>query len=470
MMRKSAGAVAAVCLLLGGCAAPKQAGSAPISAAPASPPQVTASRVQRVSTAVPFPRGLRIIDDKLYALARGRVREAGGADSKVEDQAGSLFVLDPNIGEPLGGEVSDAVRHNGVLFAAPTSPPFKLFDRTKIPATADRETDRPYCGLAYDPISKNFFVCAFSGIDKPEQNGSVFSKNLSDALFRYDTRSAQWHVVERHDIEKGGLYPHSDPAASPPPHGWLNGPDNCLVVGHWLYAVAKENNLLVRYPLMDIARNPAAGPPMGERVLDDKILVRGQGLQSFQGHSMLAAHDGYLYVGYRTSSVIVRFPIDAAGNPKQPIEAELVARFDAYNPATRKSANLTDMAIGPEGDVYVISAQPSRVYRFTPSATRVYDARAGRAAPWADLAELTKNSYMKSENLTVARDGTVYVTSGDAYDFQSAGGTIYAIKPDDEIRNPNQAQMTNDEKQLGTERLPANGCFSSFRISSFVIR
>lgn len=400
------------------------------SAAPQHTP-VTADRVRRVSTAVPFPRGLQIVDGQLYVLARGRVRESGGVDGAVDDKAGTLYVVDPSVSEPIGSyEVSEAVRNNGRVFAAPTEPPFKLFDRSKVPATADRETDRPYCGLRYDPATRSFFLCAFSGIDKPSGSGSNFSKNLSDAVFRYDTRSRKWYVVERHDIEKGGIYPHHDVTSRPPPHGWLNGPDNCLVVGRWLYCVAKDNSLLTRYDLSEIAKDPDAPPPPSHWVLDEKITVKGHGLQRHLGHSMLAERDGWLYIGYRTSSTILRIPLDREGLPVQPIVGELIAQFDPWDPKTHRSANLTDMVFGPDGELYLVSAQPARVYRFRPDPNQVFDGRSGQAQAWADLASLTGNPKMKSENLLVDDAGQVYVTSGDAYAFQAgAGGTVYRIVP-----------------------------------------
>lgn len=401
------------------------------SAPPPPAPVVTRDQVRRISTAVPFPRGLQIVDGELYVLARGRVRESGGVSADVEDQAGTIFRVDPEIAEPVAsGSVSPAVRANAEIFATPTQPPFKLWDRAADPPTRDRETDRPYCSLRYDPKTASFYLCAFSGIDKPEGGSSVFSKNTNDAVLRFDTRTRRWYEVERHDMEAGGNYPHHDPYSMPPPHGWLNGPDNCLVVGDGLYAVSKENNLLVRYDLRAIQKDPEASPPPSEFILDDKLTVEGLGLQSYKGHSMLAERDGYLYVGYRTSSAIVRIPLDGDGRQVRPIVGELVARFDPYDPQTRASANLTDMVFGPDGDLYVISAQPSRVYRFRPDPRNVFDGRAGRSPAWADMAELTQNPKMKSENLLVDATGRVFVTSGDAYDFQyGAGGTVYRIDP-----------------------------------------
>jgi hypothetical protein len=359
------------------------------------------------------------------------VRESGGADGRIDDRAGTIFLVDPDVSEPISdAEPSQAVRQNGRVFAEPTEPPFRLFDRSADPPSSDRETDRPYCSLRYDPVTQNFYVCAFSGIDRPEGNGSTFSKNVSDAVHRFDTRTKKWHAVEQHILEAGGNYPHHDPASRPPPHGRLNGPDNCLVVGRWLYVVAKDNSLLARYDLSEIASDPAAPPPPSEWVLDHNIEIAGRGWQQFFGHSMLAERDGWLYIGYRTSSVIVRVPLDSDGSLRRPIRGELLAIFDPYDPRTRKSANLTDMVFGPEGDLYVVSAQPSRVYRFRPDPSRVFDGRTGRSPPWADLAALTQNPGMKSENVLVDARGRVFVTSGDAYAYQAgSGGTVYRIDP-----------------------------------------
>ena len=394
-------------------------------------PAATAGQVHRVSTGVPFPRGLQLVDDDLYVLARGRVRESGGADGRIDDRAGTIFVVNPDVGEPIAEvEPSPVVRDNARVFAEPTAPPFRLFDRSADPPTRDRETDRPYCALRYDPTTKNFYICAFSGIDKPEGRGGTFSKNVSDAVFRFDTRSKTWHVVEQHHLEAGGNYPHHDPASRPPPHGRLNGPNNCLVVGRWLYVVAKDNSLLARYDLSAIASDPNAPAPPSEWVLDHNIQIAGKGARQYFGHSMLAERDGWLYIGYRTSSVIVRVPLDADGVLRRPIRGELLAIFDPYDPVTRTSANLTDMAFGPEGDLYVISAQPSRVYRFRPDPKRVFDGRTGQSPPWADLSQLTNNPRMKSENVLVDERGRVFVTSGDAYAYQAGGGgTVYRIDP-----------------------------------------
>lgn len=388
--------------------------------------------VERVTTKAPFPRGLVMKDGKLYVLCRGRVRSAGGVSAEVNDQAGTIYVVDPNVSEPVTSDVGEAVRNNGEVFAQPTSPPFNLWDRSAVPAERDRETDRPYCTLRYDEKTSSFYICAFSGIDKPKLPGKTsFSKNLTDAIFRYDTRTNKWYVVERHNIEAGGSYPHHDPEHYQPPHGWLNGPDNCLVLGDILYGVSKDNSLLVAYDLRDLQRNSEAGPPQSRVVMTGDTWMKDGSRAEYRGQSALAYHDGYLYIAYRTSSVILRVPVDSDMNVIEPIGAELVARFDPFHADTATSANVTDMGFDEKGRLYVISAQPSRVFRFTPDPSNVYDARNGRAEAWADLSAVTYNPQMKSENVLYA-DGWVYVTSGDGYGYQQgADGTVYRVKVTD---------------------------------------
>lgn len=387
-------------------------------------------QIKRVTTIAPFPRGLAMVDGRLYVLCRGCVRGAGGVRAEVEDRAGRIYVVDPDTTEAIAtANVSDVVRRNGSVFAWPTEPPFRLWDRTAIPPASDRNTDRPYCTLRYHDPTRSFYICAFSGIDKPKKPGEVsFSKNLTDAILRYDLRTEKWYEVERHNLEAGGSYPHHDTRYFPPPHGWLNGPDNLLTVGNWLYAVAKENNLLVRYDLSHLIDDAEAGAPPSEVVLRETIRVKGLGRRQFYGHSALAFHDGRLYIGFRTSSVILRIPLDENGLPVQPIVAELLARFEPYDPVTRRSANLTDMAFDSKGRLYVVSAKPARVYRFKPDPSRVFDARVPNTRAWLDLAAATGNPKMKSENILIDDRDRLFVTSGDGYDFQyGANGTVYRI-------------------------------------------
>ncbi|MCY2961475.1 MAG: hypothetical protein NTY35_15035 [Planctomycetota bacterium] len=387
--------------------------------------------VERISTKASFPRGLQLVDGRLHVVCRGRVRDYGGVSAEVDDQAGTLYVIDPEIAEEYaGGEPGPAVRENGVVLAAPTSPPFRLWDRQASPPWKDRETDRPYCGLTWHPTTRSFYICAFSGIDRDENTGKSFSKNLSDAILRYDLRTSKWYEVERHDIDKGGLYPHHDPALQKPPHGWLNGPDNCLAVGSWLYAVSKENSRLVLYDLRALEKDPEAGAPPSEPVFEESVETRNAGRIQMQGHSALAVHDGWLYVGTRTTGHVVRLKLGVDQRPAEPRRVELVARFDAYDPQTKRSANVTDMSFGPEGHLHLISAKPSRCYRFLPDPKRIYDARDGKEPAYIDLAAWTGNPKMKSENLLVDAAGRVYITSGDAYSYHAgSGGVVWRVTP-----------------------------------------
>ncbi|MDK2972167.1 MAG: hypothetical protein PWP23_1922 [Candidatus Sumerlaeota bacterium] len=387
--------------------------------------------VERVTTVVPFPRGLEMVDGSLYVLARGRVRGAGGVTAEVEDRAGTLFRVDPGVAEPFGpGEAGEAVRTNGELFAPPSAPPFKLWNRASDPPESDRLTDRPYCTLRYHAPTHSFYICGFSGVDlrRTPEYPVAFSKNLTDAILRFDLRTQRWYEVERHDIRAGGTYPHHDPRTSDPPHGWLNGPDNVLPVANSLYAVAKDNSVLVRYDLSRLVEDPEAGAPGGEIVLGSDVYVEKSGTESFHGHSALAHRDGWLYVGTRTSSVIYRFRVDGEGRPVEPLAVQVVARFDPYDPVKKRSADITDMGFDDDGFLYVVSAKPSRVYRFLPDPANVFDARGEGEQPWADLATATNNPAMKSENV-LWHDGWLYVTSGDGYGYQAgADGTVYRVR------------------------------------------
>jgi hypothetical protein len=397
---------------------------------------VTSSRslqspiIERVSTAVPFPRGLAVHDGKMYVVARGRVRDAGGVSAAIDDKAGTLFVINPNIAEPADSPtISDAVRTNGMAFAEPTAPPFVLWDRTADPPEDDHKTDRPYCTLRYHDRTHSFYVCAFSGIDLADARG--FSKNASDALLRYDLRTRSWHEIERHALQAGGNYPHHDPAHNPPPHGWLNGPDNCLVIGDQLYAAAKDNSLLVRYDLSALVDDPNAGCPPSEVAFDHHMFIEGQGEAELYGQSALAHHDGWLYIAYRTSSAIIRIRIDERGFPITPIIAQKVAQFEPYDPVTKKSANITDIDMDDEGRMYVVLASPARVHRFAPDPHQPYDGRTGAEEPWVHLADRLHKPKLKSENVLI-HNGWAYITTGDAYNFQGgADGAIYRVKIDD---------------------------------------
>lgn len=94
----------------------------------------TPPSIERVPTLTPFPRGLVMLDGELHVLCRGRVRDSGGVTAAVNDQAGALYAVNPNVAEPTDRpEAGEAVRTNGRLVALPTEPPFRLWNRAADP-------------------------------------------------------------------------------------------------------------------------------------------------------------------------------------------------------------------------------------------------------------------------------------------------------------------------------------------------
>jgi hypothetical protein len=399
--------------------------------APAGPnpePIVEATRLERVSTAVPWPRGVRYWNGKLLVLARGVHRSAGGPNPEIPDLAGHIFTVDPDVHEPVvkGKAPGEAVRKNATVLAVPTNPPFHLWNR-ELPSTSDTLTDRPYCMLVADEPSRNLFVCGYSGIDLPRPR--KFRKNATDSILRYDLRNRKWHVVDQHDpgvVPKSELekcvaphyYPHHDPAENPPPHGLVNGPCGAVIAGHYLYVGAKDNTALAQYDLTEIRRNPDAPPPPARYIFHrsdwkDNVFVevKGHGNTYVEGTCALAVRDGYLYVAFRTTSQILRFPLESDGDVVRPLTGELIALFTPYDPKKKGgSANIYDMTFDRRGRLYVSPGYDGSVYCFTPDPGRIYDARDGYATPYVDLMKLV--GAKKSGNICFDPDGNLYICSG----------------------------------------------------------
>ncbi|MCZ6598370.1 MAG: hypothetical protein O7B99_12080, partial [Planctomycetota bacterium] len=347
----------------------------------------SAVRLERVTTAVPWPRGLVVVEGELITLARGRHRNAGGVDPSVADRSGTLFTVDPDVFEAVirSEEAGREVRENARSFATPTGPPFFFYDPQEGPPIEDTRMDRPYCTLAFDPESENYFICGYSGVDLPQKR---FRKNASDSIHRYDARTGEWHVVEIHDatvvpedrlgyVVPNEYYPHHDPATATAPHGWLNGPDGACIAGRYLYAVGKDNHTIARYDLAQIRRDPDAGPPPSELVFSGTADVRlGGEVRRIValGPSALAAHDGYLYVGYRTSSTVFRFPLENDGSLVEPKIGELIAVFEPWSPEENRSANLIDLTFDSKGRLFVSCAQEGRIWNVgVPDPESVFD-------------------------------------------------------------------------------------------------
>jgi len=400
--------------------------------------------LERVTTGVPWPRGLEWAGEELIVLARGRHRTAGGIDPAIDDRAGSLFAVDPRIAEPVIGDrpAGEAVRRNARLLVAPVVPPFHLYEPTRGAPIDDALMDRPYCTLAWDETSANFFLCGYSGVDLPEAR---FRKNATDSILRFDTRVGQWFVVESHDpstvaaamqtrVVPNTSYPHHDVSVHAPPHGWINGPDGCQVVGRFLYAAGKDNHVLVQYDLDEIRRDPHAPSPPSRVVLGDRAAVRlpdGTRTLAILGHSAVAAHDGWIYLGFRTSSIVLRFAIDETGDLLRPVEGELIAVFEPWDATTKRSADLMDLAFDSAGRLYVACAKQGRVWRVgVPDPSRVFygDDRSDRPTtddPFLDLRALTSNPKAKCGNILFDSRDRLYVCSGNYDAGTEIAGVVY---------------------------------------------
>lgn len=409
-------------------------------------PTEQATQLERVTTAVPWPRGLVSTKDGLVALARGRHRNAGGIDPTVNDAAGTLFKVDPDCFEPVirSEAAGQKVRRNAEVFVAAQGSPFKLYDAEQGAPIDANEIDRPYCTLAYDPVSSNYFICGYSGVDLPAKR---FRKNATDSILRYDTRDEAWHVVEQHDpsvvptselsrIVPNQYYPHHDSATSQAPHGYLNGPDGALVVGDYLYAVGKDNHILVRYDLREVRRDPSAGAPESQVVFQREVnmLLDGK-LQRVEvlGASALEAKDGFLYVGFRTSSIILRLPIDESGAVLEDAVAELIAVFEPWSDATGRSANLIDMAFGPDDELYVACAENGRIWNIgQPDPAQVFNGvdvgeNPTTHVPYVDLPKITSNPRARCGNITFDEKGRLYLCSGNYDSGTKIAGVIYRV-------------------------------------------
>lgn len=401
--------------------------------------------LQRVSAGVPWPRGLAWVDGELVVLARGRHRNAGGVDHSIEDRTGCLFRVDPGLAEPVvpGVLASEAVAANAELFVQAVGAPFRLPDRSKEPV-ADVLMDRPYCTLIHDPVSGNFFVCGYSGVDLP---GRKFRKNATDSILRFEPRTGRWYPVELHDprvvppeelgyVVSNEYYPHHDPQRSPPPHGWLNGPDGGCVAGDFLYCAAKDNHLVVQYDITGIRADPEAGFPESRPVLGSRVALESPGGTAeteLLGPSAVVARGGYLYVGYRTSSVVVRYRLEPSGDLARPVRGELIAVFEPWNAEKKRTANLIDIAFNSRGELFVSCSREGRIWKVgRPDPRRPFfgDDQADRpttAPPYADLRELT-GKKTSCGNIRFDDRDRLYVCAG-SYDTASdrIAGVIYRV-------------------------------------------
>lgn len=413
---------------------------------PQTAPEVV---LERVTTAVPWSRGMTEVDGALIVLSRGRHRGDGGVDQSLVDQAGTIWRIDTSVSERVipGAWAGEAVRDNATVFARPTSPPFHLYDYS-VPSRDDYMMTRPYCALAFDAESQNLFVCAYAGAELPDG----FRKHPTDAVYRYDLRDESWHVVDQHDptvvprevignVISNAYYPHHDPATNPPPHGWVNGANGCIGVGRYLYVPAKDNHLVVRYDLDEIRERSDAPAPASRPVLGPEMVISypgGEETMEVLGPSSVAEHGDYLYIGYRTSSIVVRVPLDNAGDIVRMADGrakgELIAVFEPWDPEAKRSGNLYDLDVSVDGELFVSLGTEGKVWRITPDPERPFYGNDRSARP------TTAPAFLDMSALVGRRTGcnNIYVDEAGAYLYVSsrnndtgAGdicGTIYRVR------------------------------------------
>lgn len=404
--------------------------------------------LERVTTAVPWGRGMATVDGELIVLSRGRHRGEGGVEQSLVDHAGTLWKVDTSVSETVvpGELAGDAVRHNATVFARPTSPPFHLYDY-QAPPEQDILMGRPYCALAYDEASCNLFVCAYSGAELE----TGFRKQATDAVYRLDLRNESWHVVEQHDpdvvprdelgaVISNEYYPHHDPQTNMPPHGWPNGADGCIGVGEYLYVPAKDNHIVVQYDLDEIRRNPDAGPPDSRPVLGPHMIVRypgGEAEMEVLGPSSVAHHGGLLYVGYRTSSIVVRVPLTDNGDIMRGddgrVRADLIAVFEPWDAQRSRSGNLYDIDMSDDGELFVSMGTAGRIWRITPDPDRPFygNDQTERPTTTPPMLDMTERAGRKTgcNNICVGDDGYLYISSRNNDTGEGRiHGTIYRAK------------------------------------------
>ena len=140
----------------------------------------------------------------------------------------------------------------------------------------------------------------------------------------------------------------------------------------------------------------------------------------------------HLYLAYRTSSVVIRLPVDARGQIEQPVEAELIAVFEPWNQATRRSANLIDMAFNSRGELFVSCAKEGRIWKLgRPDPQRVFygDDKSGRplsAKPYVDLRQWT-GVKTGCGNLLFDPQDRLYVCVGNYDTGNKLAGAVYRI-------------------------------------------
>ncbi len=396
--------------------------------------------IEIVTTKIRWPRGLAFAEEELFVLARGLHRKEGGPNPDIEDDAGSIFKVNKSIRKSNPGEPNQKIVNNGELFAPPTDPPFFLWNKRATPKFLDTRTDRPYATLVYEPVTKNFFICGYSGIDFVDSSGRPsFRKNASDTIHRYSLDKSAWFGVECHNRyvvpeyrlgqwinDDGKYYPHHNANDNIPPHGILNGADGLCALYPNLFAVAKDNNVLVNYnisQLKDVGlnENPYLNGSVEKKFgASHPVRVRGNTEQLYlrapSGIAIEEIDNGYfVYISFRSSNNIIRYRVDSASNEFESVP-DLIADFNSAD--TGDGVGLIDIKFDASGRLFASTARLGGVWDLgIPNPQKPFYADT-TMRPSVDLWDLIAKG-IKCSNILFDLNSDMYICSG------YGGGTVF---------------------------------------------
>jgi len=149
------------------------------------------------------------------------------------------------------------------------------------------------------------------------------------------------------------------------------------------------------------------------------------------GPSAARVFGSHLYLGYRTSSVVLRFEIDEQGGLVEPV-GELIAVFEPWDAEKKRSANLIDLAFNSRGELFASCAKEGRIWRIgTPDPDHPFygDDKSGRATtapPYVDLTAVT-GSKTGCGNLLFDDQDRMYLCCGNYDSGSRLAGAIYRV-------------------------------------------
>jgi hypothetical protein len=218
-----------------------------------------------------------------------------------------------------------------------------------------------------------------------------------------------------------------------------NGACGAAIAGRYLYLCGKDNTSLVQYDLDEIRKNPDAGAANARYIWhraspkdDVFIQTRNHGNMYVEGTCGAIAHGGYLYVTFRTTSQLIRIPIDKNGDVVRPIVAEYLAQFDPYdNVLYGGSADIFDIAVNSKGEIFVSCNARGSAWRIRPDPSKVMDCtKNSKETPYVNLRKLTDHEKSTCGNMIFDPQDNLYICTGNK-DVKEGKvrGAVYRVPP-----------------------------------------